>query len=184
MIRLHNEIFHEVKMTEICSQSHTKSKFSLWCLYGPLKKGLIPAPVGGGVLFRHITVSQNLLLLTRTFDIWLVILSVHHIAKCEIEGVGVRSSDCIYCLFFLIRQNRFCQGLPPQPIFLYKGALKNGHKSDRCNLWVGRNLTFFIICSSDMMHSRFIPTWIHLLKRQAEQWRLFWVIITSKWKKG
>ena len=49
---------------------------------------------------------------------------------------------------------------------------------------ISRSLTFFIICSSDMMHSRFIPTWIHLLKRQAEQWRLFWVIITSKWKMG
>ena len=46
--------FHKVKRTEICFQSHAKSKFCLLCLYRSRKKGLIPAPVGG--LFRHITV--------------------------------------------------------------------------------------------------------------------------------
>ena len=60
MLKLHYEIFHKVKRTGTCFQSHTKSKFSLWCLYRPLKKGLIPAPVGGGLIPAYHCTSYSI----------------------------------------------------------------------------------------------------------------------------
>ena len=49
MVKLHNEIFHTVKRLKFAFKD-TKSKFSLRCLYRPLKKGLIPALEGEGLI--------------------------------------------------------------------------------------------------------------------------------------
>ena len=49
MVKLHNEIFHKVKRLKLAFKD-TKSKFSLRCLYRPLKKGVIPALVGEGLI--------------------------------------------------------------------------------------------------------------------------------------
>ena len=50
MTWLHGKIYSWVKKTQIRLESHTKSKILPGRQFRPLGKGLIPAPVGGGLI--------------------------------------------------------------------------------------------------------------------------------------